>query len=118
MDYTLGNFVLGFLQPVLLASVFSFTSRKILLFINDYQNIESFKDKLNQQVLNKGVRADVITDTQSRFVATGWFYRLFNYWGGAETVTVQWGDEVIVSGSSRIVSQVEDSLTWNPAFRN
>jgi hypothetical protein len=106
------------IQPVVIGYVFSNASRKLTLFVNDYQNIESFKDKLNQQVLNKGVRADVITDTQSRFVATGWFYRLFNYWNGVETVTVQWGDEVIVSGSSRIVSQVEDSLTWNPAFRN
>jgi hypothetical protein len=43
---------------------------------------------------------------------------LFNYWGGSETITVQWGDEVVIEGSSRIVSQVEDSLTWNAAFTN
>ncbi|MBX2895547.1 MAG: hypothetical protein KF763_08890 [Cyclobacteriaceae bacterium] len=118
LEYSLSNWVLGGLQPILLASVFTYTGRKVLLFVNDYQNIESFKDKLNQQILNKGVRADVTTDTQSRFVATGWFYKLFNYWNGVETVTVQWGNEIIVSGSSRIVSQVEDSLTWNPDFRN
>jgi len=105
------------IQPVIIGYVFSNASRKLTLFVNDYQNIESFKDKLTQHFLNKGVRADQISETQSRFVATGWFYRLFNYWNGVETVSVHWGNEVVIEGSSRIVSQVEDSLTWNAAFK-
>jgi len=38
------------IQPVIIGYVFSNASRKLTLFVNDYQNIESFKDKLNQQV--------------------------------------------------------------------
>lgn len=105
------------IQPLILGYVFSNASRKLTLFVNDYQNIDSFKDRLNQHVLNKGVRADLITETRSLFVATGWFYQLFNHWRGVETVTIDWGDEIVIAGSSRIVSQIEDSLIWNPAFK-
>lgn len=105
------------IQPLILGYVYSNASRRLILYVNDYQHIDSFKEKLNQNILNKGVLAERITETESRFVATGWFYKLFNRWNGSETITVQWGDEVVIAGSSRIVSQVEDSLTWNPAFK-
>ncbi|MCE7862221.1 MAG: hypothetical protein DYG99_01635 [Bacteroidetes bacterium CHB5] len=105
------------LQPLILGYVYSSASRRLILYVNDYQHIDSFKEKLNQNILNKGVQAERITETESQFVATGWFYKLFNRWNGNETITVQWGDEVVITGSSRIVSQVEDSLTWNPAFK-
>jgi len=112
------NWVLGLLQPVLLASVFTYHTRKISLFVNDYQNIDSFRAKLDKNILSQGTIADLSADISSRYVAASWFYKLFNYWGGSETITVQWGDEVVIEGSSRIVSQVEDSLTWNAAFTN
>jgi hypothetical protein len=111
------NWVLGLLQPILLASVFTATTRKISLFVNDYQNIESFEDKLNKNILSQGTSVDQTTKNTSRYVATSWFYKLFNYWGGVETVTVTWGNEIVLEGSSRIISQVEDSLTWNAMFR-
>ncbi len=111
------NWVLGLMQPILLASIFTYQTRKATLFVNDYQNIDSFNDKLNKSILSQGTNADHITDTSSRYVSTEWFYKLFNYWGGVETVTVQWGKEVVIEGSSRIVTQVEDSLTWNSSFK-
>lgn len=112
------NWVLGLLQPILLASVFTATTRKISLFVNDYQNIESFEDKLNKNILSQGTSADQTTENTTRYVATNWFYKLFNYWGGVETVTVTWGNEIVLEGSSRIISQIEDSLTWNAVFKN
>jgi len=112
------NWVLGLMQPILLASVFTYTSRKICLYVNDYQNIDSFREKLDQNILSQGTTADQTTENNSRYVGTGWFYKLFHYWGGVETVTVTWGNEIVLEGSSRIISQVEDSLTWNAAFKN
>lgn len=112
------NWVLGLMQPILLASVFTYTSRKICLYVNDYQNIDSFREKLDQNILSQGTTADQTTVNTSRYVGTGWFYKLFNYWGGVEAVTVTWGNEIVLEGSSRIISQVEDSLTWNAAFKN
>ncbi len=110
------NWVLGLLQPILLASVFTYHGRKISLFVNDYQNIDSFGEKLDKNILSQGTTAVQTTENTTRYVATGWFYKLFNNWGGVETVTVHWGREVVIEGSSRIISQVEDSLTWNAAF--
>lgn len=111
------NWVLGLMQPILLSSIFTYHARKATLFVNDHQNIDSFNDKLNKSILSQGTNADLATDTISRYVSTGWFYTLFNYWGNTETVTVQWGKEVVIEGSSRIVTQVEDSLTWNSSFK-
>lgn len=111
------NWVLGLMQPVLLASVFTYHSRKTSLFVNDYQNIDAFGDKLNKNILSQGTTAEQSNETSSHYTATGWFYKLFNHWGGVETVFVQWGDEIVITGSSRIVSQVQDSLTWNTAFK-
>jgi hypothetical protein len=105
------------IQPLVFASIFTNASRKMTLFINDFQNIASFDDKLNTNILSKGMNAHERSDTISNYVATGWFYKLFNYWDGAETVSVKWGSQVVIEGSSRIVSQIEDSLTWNAAFK-
>lgn len=88
------------------------------LFINDFQNIDSFEDKLNTSILNKGMSTNQRGDNIAHYVATGWFYKLFNNWDGTETVRVKWGNEVVIEGSSRIVSQVEDSLTWNRVFKS
>jgi hypothetical protein len=107
----------GLVNPFLIASIFTNTFRRTTLFINDYQNIEAFADKLKKSILDKGVAERSSTDTVATYAATGWFYKLFNNWDGSETVTVKWGDEVIIQGSSRIVSQIEDSLTWNAAFK-
>jgi hypothetical protein len=112
------NWVLGLMQPVLLASVFTYTSRKICLHVNDYQNIDSFREKLNQNILIQGMNTDHSTETSNRYVANSWFYKLFNFWGGVETVTVTWGNEIVIEGSSRIISQIEDSLTWNASFKS
>jgi len=112
------NWVLGLMQPILIASVFTYTSRKICLYVNDYQNIESFEDKLNKNILSQGTSVDQTTKNTTRYVAKSWFYKLFNYWGGVETVTVRWGNEIVLEGSSRIISQIEDSLTWNTVFKN
>jgi hypothetical protein len=105
------------IQPLVFASIFTNASRKMTLFINDFQNIDSFEDKLNTNILSKGMNARERADTTSRYVATGWFYKLFNHWDETETVSVKWGNEVVIEGSSRIISQVEDSLTWNPTFK-
>lgn len=112
------NWVMGVMQPVLLASIFTYHSRKISLFINDHQMIDSFIEKLNKNVLSQGTCVNEVTQNTTRYGSTGWFYRLFNYWGGVETVTVQWGDEVLIEGSQRLVGQIEDSLTWNPQFKS
>ncbi len=96
----------GFIQPLLLAAIFTNASKKMTLVINDFQAIDSFKDKLNTSILNKGVEVQESADSNIRYAATGWFYKLFNYWDGFETVTVKWGNEVVIEGSSRLVSQV------------
>jgi hypothetical protein len=105
------------LQPLIFASIFTNASRKMTLFVNDFHNIESFANKLNESILNKGVAERNSANNVATYAATGWFYKLFNNWDGSETIFVKWGDEVMIQGSSRIVSQIEDSLTWNAAFK-
>ena len=106
------------IQPLVFASIFTNASRKMTLFINDFQNIDSFEDKLNTSILNKETRANQRDDNTTHYAATGLFFSLFNNWDGTETVSVKWGNEVVIEGSSRIVSQVEDSLTWNKVFKS
>ena len=103
--------------PLILASVYSSASRKITLYINDHQNIDSFRTKLTKTILSKNVEESNSVNNVSLFAAKGWFYRLFNNWDRSETVSVKWENEVVIEGSARIVSQIEDSLTWNTAFR-
>ena len=117
LEYTASNWTLGLLQPVLLASVFAYHARKVTIFINDYQSIESFTEKLNKVLLDNGVKPERTTNNTTSYIPTGWLYRLFNYWSRTEVVQVYWGDEMIVEGSARLVTQVEDSLTWNAMFR-
>lgn len=117
-QYSSSNWMFGLFQPIMLAVIFTNASRRMFLFVNDFQNLESFEEKLNTAILSHGTKIDSSTkSTTSRYVATNWFYRLFNFWGGLETVRVHWGDEIVIEGSQRIVSQIEDSLTWNATFK-
>ncbi|MBX2899040.1 MAG: hypothetical protein KF775_05305 [Cyclobacteriaceae bacterium] len=116
-EYFMVSWVVAFLQPVLLASVFAYNARKVLLFVNDYQPIDSFREKLNTVILGNGTQIESADATQTTYIATGWFYRLFSLWGRTEVVRVQWGNQVVVEGQGRLISQIEDSLTWNKMFR-
>lgn len=75
------NWVLGVMQPVLLASIFTYSSREATLFINDYQNIESFQDKLNKSITEKGMARQSSTGSLAYFAPARGF-QAFQQLGG------------------------------------
>ncbi len=114
----ISNWVMfGFFYPVLLGSILNNNFRTATLFINDYQSITGFREKLNTKIQNENLAMESDSENQSIYLPTGWLDRMFNSWWGAEKVTVTWGSEITVQGSARKVSILEDILTWNKDFK-
>lgn len=107
-----------FLLPLMLAATFSYSARKTTLYINDYESIPEFKSALLKHILNKNLVVLSETEQGIVFKPTNWFYRLANSWGKTEYLNLQWGTEIIISGPSHRIQQIDDSLRWNKDFRN
>lgn len=108
--------LMGLINPLIMSSLITSSFRTTQLYINDYQQIPDFATKLDKKIQAENMTL-IETGTRHVYRPNNWFYKLFNSWSGSENVVVTWGDEVLISGSLRKVSAVEDVLTWNADFR-
>ncbi|MBX2963754.1 MAG: hypothetical protein KF687_14685 [Cyclobacteriaceae bacterium] len=123
MDHSVWEVTPGFLlmaglfYPLLLASIATTGFRMGTLYINDYQAILDFKEKLKSKLEKENMVVESETNLQTVYKPKGGYYSLFNAWGGTEKLTVTWADEIVLSGSLRKVTVLEDVLTWNKDFK-
>lgn len=106
----------GLFYPLLLASIATTGFRTGTLYINDYQVIPDFKEKLKSKIEKENMVIDSETENQTLYKPRGGYFSLFNAWGGTEKLTATWGEEIVLSGSLRKVTALEDILTWNKDF--
>jgi hypothetical protein len=106
----------GLFYPLLLASIATTGFRTGNLYINDYQVIPDFKEKLKSKIEKENMVIDSETENQTLYKPRGGYFSLFNAWGGTEKLTATWGEEIVLSGSLRKVTALEDILTWNKDF--
>ncbi|MBX2955535.1 MAG: hypothetical protein KF846_05235 [Cyclobacteriaceae bacterium] len=109
--------VAGVFYPVLLASILTTGFRTGTLYINDYQAMVDFQEKLKSKIEKENMVIESEMDNHAVYRPRGGYYSLFNAWGGTEKLTATWDDEIVLSGSLRKVTVVEDVLTWNKEFR-
>lgn len=124
MDHTVWdvslNFTLfaGLFYPLMLASILTTSFRTATLYINDYQSMADFKEKLKSKIDKENMAIESETDGRTIYKPRDGYYSLFNAWSGTEKLTATWGDEIVLSGSLRKVTVLEDVLTWNKEFRS
>lgn len=106
----------GLFYPLLLASIATTGFRTGNLHINDYQAIPDFKEKLKSKIEKENMIIESETENQTLYKPRGGYFSLFNAWGGTEKLTANWGEEIVLSGSLRKVTALEDILTWNKDF--
>lgn len=106
----------GLFYPLLLASIATTGFRTGTLYINDYQVIPDFKEKLKSKIEKENMVIDSETENQTLYKPRGGYFSLFNAWGGTEKLTANWSEEIVLSGSLRKVTALEDILTWNKDF--
>jgi len=117
-DVNLTHFwVMSVSYPILLASILTTGFRTGSLYINDFSRITDFQSKLKAKILLESMVIESESENQTHYRPTHWFTKLFNSWSGAEKLSVQWGEEVIIRGSLKRVSNLEDILTWNKDFK-
>lgn len=107
----------GLFYPLLLASIATTGFRTGTLYINDYQAIPDFKEKLKSKIEKENMIIESETENQTLYKPRGGYFSLFNAWGGTEKLTANWGEEIVLSGSLRKVTVLEDILTWNNEFK-
>jgi hypothetical protein len=108
---------MGLSYPLILSAISATGFRSSTITISDFQSIPEFREKLLSIAL-KGYRITQDYPTKTMLTPTSWFYKIFNAWSGTENVSIKWSDhEVIIHGSQRKVSQLEDILTWNNLFK-
>lgn len=103
--------------PALLASILTNGFRTGTLYVNDYQSIPDFQKKLKLKILHENMTIESETAEQTVYKPGKGFFSLFNAWKGSEKITATWGEEIVLSGSLRKVSALEDILTWNKDFK-
>lgn len=103
--------------PVLLALFLTSGFRTSAIFINDYENIPDFKKLLDKKIVEENMIPESHTPDQTLYKPGNSFYKLFNAWGGSEKLTASWGKEIVISGSLRKVSALEDGVRWSEDFK-
>ncbi|HRJ29070.1 MAG TPA: hypothetical protein PLV21_09740 [Cyclobacteriaceae bacterium] len=109
--------IAGIFYPLLLASILTTGFRTGTLYINDYQSMVDFKEKLKSKIEKENMVIESEINNHAVYRPRGGYYSLFNAWRGTEKLTATWGDEIVLSGSLRKVTALEDVLTWNKEFR-
>jgi hypothetical protein len=117
-DINITNWIiLSVFYPVFFASLLTNGFRKGTLFINDYSTISEFTSKIKSKILSENFELELETETKSVYKPIHWYYKLFNGWKGSEKLVVTWGNEIVVYGSLRKISNLEDIVTWNADFK-
>lgn len=107
----------GVFYPLLLASIATTGFRTGTLYINDYQAIPDFKEKLKAKIKHENMTVVSDTTDQTVYKPGGGYFSLFKAWGGTEMLTATWREEIVLSGSLRKITVLEDILTWNKEFK-
>jgi hypothetical protein len=105
------------LYPTLLSSILNNGFRKGILYINDYDTLADFSNKLKAKILAENMEIELNDAEQTIYKPKNWFFKMFNAWQGSEKLTVSWGPEIIIEGSLKKISTIEDILTWNKDFK-
>jgi hypothetical protein len=102
--------------PFIFGAMYAYNQRMAKLFVNDYRDIPDFKVQLLEKLQKEGFE---LTHAGENTLAlpTSRFRKFTQKFFGSEELSIQWGDEITISGTVNRVSWVEDVLTWNPAFR-
>lgn len=108
----------GLFYPLLLASIAATVFRAGTLYINDYHTLPDFKEKLKSKIEKENMVIESEMNSQTMYKPKGGYYSFFDAWGGTEKLTATWADEIILSGSLRKVTVLEDVLTWNKDFKS
>ncbi|MBL7856113.1 MAG: hypothetical protein JNM57_00375 [Cyclobacteriaceae bacterium] len=107
----------GLILPLMISITLSFSVRNASLFINDFNDLLNFHDKLLFHITKKGFRIQEQTKTIIHLTPTSWFYKLLKSWFGTEDIYITLADEIVIRGPLKKISDVEDILTWNPDFK-
>lgn len=107
----------GVFYPLLLASIATTGFRTGTLYINDYQAIPDFKEKLKAKIKQENMTVVSETTDQTVYKPGGGYFSLLKAWGGTEMLTATWCEEIVLSGSLRKITVLEDILTWNKEFK-
>jgi hypothetical protein len=105
------------LYPILLSAILNNGFRKGILYINDYEAIIDFTSKLKAKILIENMEIESDDSRQTIYKPKNWFFRIFNSWQGSEKLIITWGDEIVIDGSLKKVTVLEDILTWNKDFK-
>jgi hypothetical protein len=109
---------MGLTYPLILSAITTTGFRSSTITIVDSQSIPEFRKKLLLFAL-KGYKITLDQPTKTFLTPTTWFFKIFKAWSGSENIWIQWSDqEVIIHGSQRKVSQIEDTLIWNNQFKH
>ncbi len=108
---------MGLFYPLLLSSITATASRNSTITLGDFETIPDFRKKL-LSIATDGFAIIKDEPEITMLKPKSWFYKTFYSWTGSENISIRWTDEeVIIHGSQRKVSSIEDSLTWNKIFK-
>ncbi len=116
-DFLYRWLTMGVFYPLLLSAITTTSSRSLTITLDDFQTIPDFRKKL-LSIATDGFAIIKDEPTLTELKPTSWFYKTLYFWTRSENVTIRWtDDEVVIDGSQRKVSTIEDSLTWNKMFK-
>lgn len=108
---------MGLFYPLLLSAITATASRSSTITLGDFQTITNFREKL-MSIATEGFAIVKDEPELTELKPASWFYKTFYSWTRSENITIRWGiEEVVIHGSQRKVSTLEDSLTWNKMFK-
>ena len=108
----------GLLMPLMLSLTLSFSIRNASLFINDFQSITNFQEKLVRHISTGGFTVHQKTTEAIHFIPTSWYYKILKSWFGTENLKLTIGQEIILTGPLKKIATFEDILTWNEDFKS
>jgi hypothetical protein len=87
------------------------------LYINDYETITDFREKLKLKILAENMELESDDSERTIYKPKNWLFKIFNAWQGSEKLSVGWGTEIVIEGSLKKITIIEDVLTWNKDFK-
>ena len=105
------------LYPVLLSAILNNGFRQGILYINDHEAIADFNNKLKSKILAENMETESDDSARTIYKPKNWLYKIFNAWQGSEKLSVSWGTEIVIEGSLKKITTLEDILTSNKDFK-